>query len=477
MAASENKEDILKQVWRIPILLKQIDVGIVQTQELVNMINAASLAKMTYAANITASASGANSANKKERSKTIKGRTVSAAEKPSAPGPGAGTISGVLFDFKAYLESESDNAEREAKSLDELAKSVTEIVTQITKERKQLEESVDKERANVLAEREKLQNDKRRKECQKMWESLQENVRKLMANRQVASAEKDAKKQAKMNKELGKMEDAIQKQREKTYALFKEVETQYATTNTRVSDYYYRFCGKYIIDKLKKLEELRAQQIGEVLTQFIASSKVTSEFIVSACSKLDARIKTLNGSVDAGLFMNSQPPAGDVDYFTPPADIPSELPCSADALEKMIGAMVTKKGGVPTSPIAGGASPISPIASDGQYYEEFEQLEYYDEEQYYEEEAKAPAPAPAPAAATPKARPPPPPAAAAKKKLPTAVAQYQFVGADETQMTFESGDIIAVTDQSGDYWWGGYLESDPDKVEKWFPFEYVVLQK
>eukprot|EP00475_Leptophrys_vorax_P033766 TRINITY_DN5360_c0_g1_i1.p1 TRINITY_DN5360_c0_g1~~TRINITY_DN5360_c0_g1_i1.p1 ORF type:complete len:473 (-),score=152.35 TRINITY_DN5360_c0_g1_i1:32-1450(-) len=471
----ENKEDILKQVWRLPMLMKQVDVGLIQLNELVTMIQVASQAKVMYAANIVAP--GLINAKDNKKAKTIKSRSTSSTERPGSASSsgGANTIANAIFELKGYMESEAENAEREAKALDEFARSVTEVVVQIQKERKQLEESVEKERANVLSEREKLVNDKRKKECQKMWESLQENVRKLMANRQVAAACADNKKQQKMNKELTKMEDAIHKQRQKTYDLFKDVETTFQTTNNRVSDYYYRFCGKYVIDKLKKLEELRAQQVGEVLTQFIGTSKTTSENIISACSKLDAKIKALNGSVDAGLFMNGTPPQGDIDYFTPPPDVPSELPCSADALEKMIGAMVSKK--APAAPTIPSSPTGAAAAAEAEYYEEFEQLEYYDDQGYAYEPAAAPAPVEEVKAASPRASSPRPPVPPSKKKLPTAVAQYKFVGEDETQMTFESGDVIVVTDKSGDYWWGGYLETDADKVEKWFPFDYVVLHE
>jgi len=51
---------------------------------------------------------------------------------------------------------------------------------------------------------------------------------------------------------------------------------------------------------------------------------------------------------------------------------------------------------------------------------------------------------------------------------------YEYVAAQEGDLTMQVGDIVIVTDTSGGDWWTGYVDTQPDYPGQ-FPATYVEL--
>ena len=444
------EEKAAQVVARIPVLVRQVDMNGQILAELSAFLNQVALTKLSLAGALNPSSLGSPGVSF-PKSKALKSSPSASQKRISSPtltvaSPGElpSTTQNALAQFRAFITAEGVEAQAQSKLLQEMSDDLKEFVAQINKERSELIESIESEEKRVLDERDKTLSWKKKKEKEslKAWDILQTKLKSFVTNRTIAAKEKDSKKLAKMEAAMKKQEEEITKAISSIIHVIKELESNCSKTNTRVQDYYFKFCGEYMASKLKNMIELQAHKTTEVIQKYAdlmgeSSSKLSSRLAetVETSGKVEPKL-------DSSQFLKAE--ANVSEFLTKlPAELVPDLPVTSELAEKSVMALIK-----PTQQTASrlSTSEDSKLASATSAYGGRPSDDFvYEYEEVVDDGAT----------------------------LERVTAIYTFVGDSADQMTFNKDDVIVVTDKSDSYWWGGYLESDESMTEKWFPMDHV----
>jgi hypothetical protein len=437
-----DSADNLKAATRIPQLVAYIEMECCHLDDIATHTNLAAQSRHAFAQSLIF-------ANKSIKEKSVATPNLFSKDKRKSNvlRKHEFVVSGVSIwnEFRSNLfDTEIDQSLLEAHALEEFAKQVLSIAQDVRKDLSEIQESLEKERMSVFAEREKASDTKLRKNCAKQYDILKENIKKLIHNKQTFLKITDQKKKEKMSQTLARMESDVEKEKAQVFALFKQLEDTVSAANSKVLDFFVSNCGIQKVEKLKKLIELKSARFSECFLKLVEKKKGWAENIVQNLTEIEEKgSSNLSESGFNQVFNGPEPEKSAVDTFTPPAEVALDLPCSSDALEKSIKALLnSNNSGLSQSLKPINQSSQTPRASDVEF------MELTDPSQDD----------------------------VSLKIISKAIALYAYNAVDSTQLSFNEGEIIFITDQSDEYWWGGFLESDPEKSEKWFPSDYIQIK-
>lgn len=407
-------------VVRTPALMTQIDYSTTMIQEIEGFLLTLSTQKSEYAKNATAKS--------KKRSKQV--------EKSIADAGSASTAAAV-HQVKECIDKDIEATEKEAKAVEGLCDCLVKLTEVKLKQKAEMDSELDKKKK--ILENAKNQVVRKRREALKEWEQLQDEMKKLVKNRDLASREVDVKKKESFKKNVDKYEAAIFKHKSVVRAKFKEVENLVIQTNQEITNFHSSWLPQHVAN-LINLEQDKNSQLKSCLEMYIAHQKDLIAALKSSLSFVEDAVKVIDSNADSALFMQSAIPAG---QEQPPADILPELPVESKLVEQAADSLL--KAGMLTR-IATTSSMLDDRKDITSAENSANEDDLYDEEGIPGDGTRY-------------------------------VVLYPYEGnSDPDYAVLKEGEYVVITDSKSDsYWWGGYLENDPNQTEVWIPSEYIGL--
>lgn len=407
-------------VARLPILSKQVEHGISMAEELSEMASMFS--------NSLGAGSAALSKDLKKRRKQLD-RLL-----------GDTNISMVvaLAQMRDNLQTQAGSWERFSKQFESEIASVVEKLAEFKlKQKSEMDlelfnkkKSMDNAKAAIV---------KKRKECLKAWDSLQADIRKVISYRESLSKEVREDKREKCQKTVDRYEASVFKNKTSVRMMFSDLENLVEQTNTQIKAFYDEESPNYC-KQLSSLDLECNNSMRSVLQSYIATQKELIAEMTRDLTSLEDAVGRISPEKDITRY-NDIPAPSDTD--TSLLFVSAELPCPSYVVEN--GADAILKAGIQAYNNLSTDLIINDLGGDNS--SKIEQKEYENSTIYPSNDGKI-----------------------------RAMSIYAFDGEmDPSYLTFHENEMIVVTDQSDAVWWGGYLESDPQMEEKWFPSEYVNL--